>query len=89
MADVNAQITIVKAEADAAAALALKTAEADGIKVIGIAQATAIEARAKALGQNPNLVTLVAAEKWNGALPTTMPPSSTVPFINIPTDGGL
>ena len=40
---------------------------------------TAIEARAKALGTNPNLVTLVQAERWNGVLPTTMVPGSAVP----------
>jgi hypothetical protein len=30
----------------------------------GEAQAAAIEARAKALGTNPKLVTLVQAERW-------------------------
>jgi hypothetical protein len=43
----------------------------------------AIEARAKALGTNPNLVTLVQAERWNGVLPTTMVPGSSVPFVSV------
>jgi len=43
----------------------------------------AIEARAKALGTNPNLVTLVQAERWNGVLPTTMVPGSAVPFVSL------
>ena len=45
--------------------------------------AAAIEARAKALGTNPNLVTLVQAERWNGVLPTTMVPGSAVPFVSV------
>jgi hypothetical protein len=46
-------------------------------------EAAAIEARAKALGTNPNLVTLVQAERWNGVLPTTMVPGSAVPFVSL------
>jgi hypothetical protein len=46
-------------------------------------EAAAIEARARALGTNPNLVTLVQAEKWNGVLPTTMVPGSAVPFVSV------
>ena len=49
----------------------------------GEAEASAIEARAKALGTNPNLVTLVQAERWNGVLPTTMVPGSAVPFVSV------
>ena len=41
------------------------------------------EARAKALGTNPNLVALVQAERWNGVLPTTMVPGSAVPFVSV------
>jgi hypothetical protein len=36
------------------------------------ANAKANAVRARALGTNPNLVTLVQAERWNGVLPTTM-----------------
>ena len=35
------------------------------------------------LGTNPNLVTLVQAERWNGVLPTTMVPGSAVPFVSV------
>jgi hypothetical protein len=45
--------------------------------------AAAIKARAKVLGTNPNLVTLVQAERWNGVLPTTMVPGSAVPFVSV------
>ena len=39
--------------------------------------------RAKALGTNPNLVTLVQVERWKGVLPTTMVPGSSVPFVSV------
>jgi len=31
---------------------------------------------------NPGLVTLTTAERWDGKLPTTMIPGNSVPFIN-------
>jgi hypothetical protein len=40
-------------------------------------------ARGRALRDNPMLIDLVQAERWNGALPTTMIPDSTVPFMNM------
>lgn len=60
------------------------TAEAQSLKLKGDAEASAIEARGKALRDNPQLVGLVAAEKWNGILPTTMVPGSATPFIQMP-----
>ena len=47
----------------------------------GDAEASAITARAKALGDNPNLVSLTQAEKWDGKLPATMVPGGSVPMI--------
>jgi regulator of protease activity HflC (stomatin/prohibitin superfamily) len=61
-------------------------AEAQATKLRGQAVGEAIAARGKALHDNPQLVQLVAAEKWNGILPTTMIPGSTVPFISVPKD---
>jgi regulator of protease activity HflC (stomatin/prohibitin superfamily) len=60
-------------------------AQAQSVKLQGEAEASAIDARGKALRDNPQLVSLVAAEKWNGVLPTTMVPGATTPFISIPT----
>jgi hypothetical protein len=37
------------------------------------------------LRDNPNLVELTAAERWDGHLPTTMVPGSTLPFVTLPT----
>jgi regulator of protease activity HflC (stomatin/prohibitin superfamily) len=87
---VQAQITVtqanaVRAEAQAAAdALRLNgEARATNIRITGEAEAAAIEARAKALGTNPKIVALVPAERWNGVLPTTMVPGSSVPFVSV------
>lgn len=91
---VQAQITVTQATAKANAIRAEAQAQADATKLQGQARATnirltgeaeaaAIEARAKALGSNPNLVTLVQAERWNGVLPTTMVPGSAVPFVSV------
>jgi len=91
---VQAQITVTQATAKADAIRAEAQANADAtrlngeakaanIRITGEAEAAAIEARGKALGNNPNLVTLVQAERWNGVLPTTMVPGSSVPFVSV------
>jgi regulator of protease activity HflC (stomatin/prohibitin superfamily) len=69
---VQAEIAVIQARA-----------QADAVKLQGDAEAHAINARGKALRDNPNLVQLVQAEKWDGKLPTTMVPGQTVPFINV------
>lgn len=58
-------------------------AEADAIRLRGQAEADAIAARGQALNDNPNLVELVQAERWNGILPTTMVPSGALPVIGL------
>ena len=69
---VQAEILVIQAKA-----------EADAKKLQGDAEAHAINARGKALRDNPSLVELVQAEKWDGKLPTTMVPGQAVPFINV------
>lgn len=80
---VQAEITVTQANARANAVRAQAQAEADSIRLKGEAEGTAIRARAAALGENPNLVTLVQAEKWNGVLPTTMVPGAAVPMVSL------
>jgi regulator of protease activity HflC (stomatin/prohibitin superfamily) len=69
---VQAEILVIQARA-----------QADAVKLQGDAEAHAINARGKALRDNPALIELVQAEKWDGKLPTTMVPGQTVPFINV------
>lgn len=80
---IQAQIAITQAEAEAASRLAAAKAEAESIRLKGAAEADAIRLRGQALRDNPALVSLTTAERWNGVLPTTMVPGGTVPFISV------
>lgn len=82
-AKVTAEITVTQAQSQADSQLAQATAEAKGIQLKGEAEATAIRAKGEALRDNPNLVDLIKAETWNGVLPTTMLPNSTIPFMDM------
>lgn len=84
---VEAERVVVDAKARADAVRAQAQAEAERIKLAGEAEATAIRAKGDALRDNPNLVGLIAAERWNGVLPTTQVPGSAVPFIELPQGG--
>jgi len=80
---VKAQITVIQAQAAADAVVAGAKASAESTRLKGDAEASAIRAKGLALADNPALVALVSAEKWNGVLPTTMIPSSVVPFVDV------
>ena len=81
--EVQAKITVVNAQAAADARIAAAKADAQAIALRGEAEAAAIKARGDALKQNPDLVALTAAERWDGRLPATMVPGSAVPFIGV------
>jgi regulator of protease activity HflC (stomatin/prohibitin superfamily) len=83
---VQAEIRVIQANAEAEARVAQATAEAEAITLTGEAEANAIRARGVALRDNPMLIELVQAERWNGILPTTMIPGQTVPFLNVTGD---
>jgi regulator of protease activity HflC (stomatin/prohibitin superfamily) len=70
--EVEAQIARTRAEG-----------EANAIRLRGEAEGAAIRARAEALRMNADLVQLQAVEKWDGKLPTTMVPSTALPFIDL------
>lgn len=89
---VTAEITVTRAKAEADSKLALAKAEADAIKLRGSAEADAIKARGAALRDNPSLIELVQAERWDGKLPSTMLPGSALPMVSIGaagTTGGI
>lgn len=79
---VQAQITVTQAQAEADSVRARAEADADAMKLKGEAEAAAIQAKGKALRENPELIELTKAERWNGELPTTMIPNTTVPFLD-------
>lgn len=80
---VQADIVRTKAQAEADATLMRAGAQASSIRLRGEAEASAIKARSEALRDNPDLVALTAAEKWNGTLPQTMIPGGALPFVPI------
>lgn len=77
------QKRITNADAAAYEVKAQADASAHKVEVEGKAQADAIRERGDALKENPEMPQLVAAEKWDGHLPETMPPNSTVPFLSL------
>ena len=91
---VQAEITVTQANAQADARRAdaqaqadavrlAAQAEAEAIKLRGEAEAGAIKLRGDALRDNPGLVALTQAEKWDGQLPRTMLPGGSIPMLNL------
>jgi regulator of protease activity HflC (stomatin/prohibitin superfamily) len=80
---VRAQIIVTQAQAKADAVRAEAQAQSEAIRLKGDAEASAIRARGAALAENPSLVGLVQAERWDGKLPSTMVPGSALPMINV------
>lgn len=80
---IDAQIAVTKAQGIADSTVAAAKAQAEATTLAGAAEASAIRVKGDALRANPELVALITAENWNGILPTTMLPGSTVPFIEI------
>jgi regulator of protease activity HflC (stomatin/prohibitin superfamily) len=80
---VQAEITVTQANARADATRAEAEANAAATRLAGEAEADAIRAKGAALRDNPELINLTAAERWNGQLPSTMVPGSAVPFIGV------
>lgn len=81
---VQAEIAVTQAQAEADSNLARAKAEAEAIELKGSAEAKAIRERGAALRDNPQLVDLVQAERWDGVLPQTMLPGGTVPMLALP-----
>lgn len=79
----TAEITVTKAKAEADAKLAQAKAAAEATRMQGDAEAAAIRARGDALKDNPSIIALTTAERWNGVLPASMVPGSAVPFVNV------
>ena len=87
IAQKEAEIIRTQAQAEADAQIIQAKVEAEKVKLRGEAEAQAIRAKGEALKENQQLVSLTAAEKWDGKLPGTMLPNSTVPFIQMPNNG--
>jgi regulator of protease activity HflC (stomatin/prohibitin superfamily) len=78
---IEADMVRAGAQGEADAKVMAAKAEAAAIEMRGKAEASAIKAKADALAQNPTLVHLIQAERWDGKLPATMIPNQSVPII--------
>jgi regulator of protease activity HflC (stomatin/prohibitin superfamily) len=83
-AEAMAISVVTAAEAEKKVKVLQAEAEAAQIKLAGEAQGEAIRARAKALADNPRLVDLTIAERWDGRLPQTiMGGNGALPLLNM------
>lgn len=80
---IDKEITMTKADALAYEREKLAAADAAAIRAKGQAEAETINAKGKALRDNPALVDLTYAEKWNGQTPTTVVPNSSITGLNV------
>ncbi len=80
---VEANIVRTKADGARDAKKAAADAQAYTILVQAKSEAESINIRGEALKNNPGLVDLVKAERWDGMLPKTMLPNSTIPFMSM------
>lgn len=71
-ATIDARAYVTKEESLATGKLKHAEAEAAGITAKGTAEASAIVAKANALKNNPQLIQLIEAERWNGSRATTI-----------------
>lgn len=79
---IQAEILVTKAQAEADSKVKQAEADAKSIELKSKAEAESINLKGKALRDNPNIISLIQAEKWDGILPKTILPSSTVPIIS-------
>ncbi len=80
---INAEMARAKAQGEADAKLAKASADAKAIELVGRAEAEAIRAKSEAMKANPDYVRMLQAEKWDGRLPQSIVPSSSVPILKL------
>ena len=80
---INAEMLRTKAQGEADAKVAQAEAEAKSIELVGRAEAEAIKAKSDAMRSNPDYVRMLQAEKWDGRLPQSIVPSSSVPILKL------
>ncbi|MFZ1640024.1 MAG: SPFH domain-containing protein [Candidatus Contendobacter sp.] len=80
----EADAVVIQAEGQKRAAVIRAQGEADAVRLIGEAQAASLRARGEAVAAHSGVVQLVAADRWNGALPQTMlGQQGALPFFNL------
>lgn len=82
-AEVDAQKALAVAQGSANAVKAKADGDSYATTVNAKAEADAIRIKSAALSDNPRVIELTKAQRWNGVLPTTMLPGGAVPMINL------
>jgi len=90
--EATAQANALREQAQGEADAVRFAAEAEAIRIaqIGEAEAEAIRKKAEALRNNPELTAYtysLAAQNWDGKLPTQFVPGSTLPILNVAPKG--
>lgn len=80
---ITRQNEIETAKAEAQKAIAQAEGEANARLLVAEAEAKAIHLKGEAVRNNPGVAELNAIEKWDGHLPTTMIPNSSLPIVGI------
>ncbi|NBD16922.1 MAG: hypothetical protein GVY04_12505 [Cyanobacteria bacterium] len=80
-AEAEAEAKIEAARGEAESKKLAANAEAHSIRVQGEAEAEALQAKSQALANNPQLVELEKAKKWDGQLPANMYGQAPIPFL--------
>lgn len=80
---INADMLRTKAQGEADAKIAQAEANAKSIELVGKAEAEAIRAKSDAMKANPDYIRMLQAEKWDGRLPQSIVPSSSVPILKL------
>ncbi len=80
---INADMLRAKAQGEADAKIAQAEANAKSIELVGRAEAEAIRAKSDAMKANPDYIRMLQAEKWDGRLPQSIVPSSSVPILKL------
>lgn len=68
----EADAVAIQAEGQKRSVVIRAQGEAEAVRIIGEAQAANLQARGAAVAAFPGIVSLVTADRWNGALPLTM-----------------
>jgi regulator of protease activity HflC (stomatin/prohibitin superfamily) len=70
--NLEAQRSVNTADADSQSIEKRSIAKAAAIEREGLAEANSMKAKAEVLAQNPELIELIKAERWDGKMPTTL-----------------
>lgn len=77
----QARNQVEKAKADADIKIATATGAAESLRIISEAQGNAIREKGRAISENPKVIELTYAERWDGILPRVT--GGAVPFLNV------